>query len=285
MWRTPEDLIAIGFSRARVVMMNEFHNGLLRCPWTREVGARVLPTAHAAGVRHLAMEALYPPELAEDSSRSRKVPAAEGGYLAQPEMRHLIQTALDLGWTLHSYEADIGSVVRERMGRDVDFNAPMDEETMRRLEEIRAYTTSMEVTNWREGMQAQHLIDILAALPEGEKLLVWCGNSHHNKVVNEMPMMTPDGKVIEDAPRWTPMGYLFRERGGIEPFTICQMPMFDPAGNDVTPDIVGEFAADVDALGGVAGFLSEETPHPRFSMFIEHSGADAMIFSTKNWLE
>jgi hypothetical protein len=27
-WRTPEELVEIGFSRARVVMMNEVHSGL-----------------------------------------------------------------------------------------------------------------------------------------------------------------------------------------------------------------------------------------------------------------
>ncbi len=27
-WRTPEELVEIGFSRARVVMMNEAHSGL-----------------------------------------------------------------------------------------------------------------------------------------------------------------------------------------------------------------------------------------------------------------
>jgi hypothetical protein len=31
MWRTPEELIGIGFGRSPVVMANEFHKGLLRC--------------------------------------------------------------------------------------------------------------------------------------------------------------------------------------------------------------------------------------------------------------
>ena len=37
-WRTPEELVEIGFSRARVVMMNEAHSGDERCVRTREVG-------------------------------------------------------------------------------------------------------------------------------------------------------------------------------------------------------------------------------------------------------
>jgi hypothetical protein len=37
-WRTREALVAIGFGRGRVVMLNETHNGLARCVRTREVG-------------------------------------------------------------------------------------------------------------------------------------------------------------------------------------------------------------------------------------------------------
>ena len=51
MWRTPETLVEIGFSRSRVVMINEFHNGLLRCPWMREVGRRIAPGGIATGCR------------------------------------------------------------------------------------------------------------------------------------------------------------------------------------------------------------------------------------------
>jgi hypothetical protein len=81
------------------------------------------------------------------------------------------------------------------------------------------------------------------------------------------------------------MGCLFRERSGIDPFTIHQMPMIQPGGEDMTATWLGEFAADVDALGGIAGFLREEMPHERFEVFTESSAADAVIFSTRNWLE
>jgi hypothetical protein len=90
--RTPEELLAIGLSRSRVVMMNEAHNGMQRCVRTREIGLRLLPAAHEAGVRHMAMEALY------------------GPYLTQPEMQRLVQGAEDLGWRLIPYE------VKSRMG-------------------------------------------------------------------------------------------------------------------------------------------------------------------------
>jgi hypothetical protein len=68
-WRTPEELVEIGFERSRVVMMNEAHNGLERCIRTRDIGRRILPTALRLGVRHLAMEALVPAELAGRAGR------------------------------------------------------------------------------------------------------------------------------------------------------------------------------------------------------------------------
>lgn len=86
--RTPEELLAIGFDRSRVVMVNEAHNGMKRCVRTREIGLRLLPAAHEAGVRHMAMEALY------------------GPYLVQPDMQALIDAAEELGWRLIPYEID-----------------------------------------------------------------------------------------------------------------------------------------------------------------------------------
>lgn len=98
-WLTPAELVEIGFGRHRVVVMNEAHNGFLRCPRTRVVGRQILPTAHRMGVRHLAMEALDP-WIVDYANRNRQQPQIRAGYLGQPEMRALIQAALDLGWTL-----------------------------------------------------------------------------------------------------------------------------------------------------------------------------------------
>jgi hypothetical protein len=95
-FRTPEELLAIGFSRSRVVMMNEAHNGMKRCVRTREIGLRLLPAAHKAGVKHFAMEALY------------------GPYLTQPDMQRLVQGAEDLGWRLIPYEVKSMMSTNER---------------------------------------------------------------------------------------------------------------------------------------------------------------------------
>lgn len=85
--------------------MNEAHSGLQRCVRTRQIGRRILPVAHQAGVGHLAMEALNP-AFAEQGNQSRVVSDDEKGYLSQPEMRSFIQAALDLGWTLIPYKAN-----------------------------------------------------------------------------------------------------------------------------------------------------------------------------------
>jgi hypothetical protein len=85
-WRTPEELLEIGFARSPVVMANEFHNGMTHCARTRAIGRRLLPVAHDCGVRHLAMEALG------------------GPYVEQPDLRAMIDDALALGWELIPYE-------------------------------------------------------------------------------------------------------------------------------------------------------------------------------------
>jgi hypothetical protein len=54
------------------------------------------------------MEALHGQALVDEPNGSRRLPPVPApSYLAQPEMRSFIQAALDLGWTLHGYEADV----------------------------------------------------------------------------------------------------------------------------------------------------------------------------------
>ncbi len=177
-----EDLVEVGFSHSRVVMVNEAHDGNRRCVRTRLVGVRILPRAHAAGVRHLAMEALDA-RFAERANRTRRVPPRPGGYLAQEGMRRLIRTALDLGWTLVPYEADTSK-------------APTFPDAK-----------GIAATNWREQEQAKNLAAVMKTLGPDGRLLVWCGNSHLEK--------KPIGN-------WKPMGAQFWKVSGIEPFSIDQ---------------------------------------------------------------
>jgi hypothetical protein len=180
-WRSPEELVKLGFERSRVVMMNEAHNGLLRSVRCRRVGQQVLSTAHLAGVRHLAMEALGR-EFAARANERRAVPE-HSGYLGQPEMRDLIQAALELGWTLVPYEADFDLMPHEFAN------------------------LSMEETNWREEQQARNLIAALERLDDGAKLFVWCGNSHLSRYGGD---------------EWQPMGLRFAEEAGFAAFAIDQ---------------------------------------------------------------
>jgi hypothetical protein len=130
-WRPVEELVQWGFAHAPVVMANEAHNGLARSIRTREIGVRMIRAAHEAGVRRLAMEALNWPGRDTPGPISA-LPADTGGYLAQPDMRRLIGTALDLGWTLWAYDAIIE--------REPDSDP--------------AEMLSIEFTNWREREQA-----------------------------------------------------------------------------------------------------------------------------------
>ena len=171
-WRTPQELVQEGFRRGRVVMLNEAHDGLTRCIRTRRVGRQILPSAHAMGARHLAMEALTP-EDAEAANTTRRPPDDADGYLAQPDMRELLQAALEFGWTLWAYEADIdhgpAALVDQGLG-------------------------SQAFTNWRDAEQAGNLAAVLAGLPASDRLLVWCGNSHASKAAS--PDWTPDGPPL-----------------------------------------------------------------------------------------
>jgi hypothetical protein len=124
-------------------MMNEAHDAITRCVRTREIGVRLLPTAHAEGVRHMAMEAL-PQGVDTGSSGTRRLAQWEDGYLAQPEMRRLIEEAEELGWRLFPYET-------------------------------RRYPVE---PNDREEDQARNLVRVLTTLPPDTPLLVWCGWGH-----------------------------------------------------------------------------------------------------------
>jgi hypothetical protein len=105
-WCSVEELTRLGFARSPVVMANEAHNGMTRCVRTREVGVRMIQAAHQAGVRRLAMETL--PSPTNDAPEPiRAIPSRDPGYLAQPDMRRLITTALELGWSLWAYEARV----------------------------------------------------------------------------------------------------------------------------------------------------------------------------------
>jgi len=154
-WMTPEELLEEGFRRSSVVMVNEAHDGMLRCIRTREVGSRLLTAAHRLGVRAFAMEAFGSPGF--DCPR-------DSGYLGQPEMAKFVCEAEALGWSLFGYEADNRAAPHE----------------------IRDRTMSMEYTRWREREQARNLWSLIKKLGDNVLVLVWGGWGHVLKVEGMM---------------------------------------------------------------------------------------------------
>lgn len=203
--------------------MNEAHSGYKRNIRTRKTGIDILETAHKAGVRHLAMEALYSPYV-EEANHLRDVSTlSPKAYLAQPEMSDLVQRALDLGWTLVRYEADFS-------------NSTLD-------------GTTPEGINWREEQQAINLKKALDDLPEYTKLLVWCGNFHHRLIPRDdwLPMGYQFKQLSGIAP------FVIHQHRTIE---------FPNAGENKLKEvraIVNEFAPVLTTFGGTAGFLREES--------------------------
>lgn len=251
MLRLPEELLSIGFDRSSVVIVNECHNGMLRCRRTREVGRRLLPVANEAGVRHLAMEALTP-AFADEANATRRLPPASAtwAYLAQPDMRDLIADALALGWELVPYECDFNL----KSGQAED------------------HFRTLEFGNWRDAEEARNIAEFLAGSPPGTKLLVWCGNSHHRKT----PQQYHSGGT------WIRLGQRLVERG-IDPFVIDQSVTveYKPGSSPRMAD-VQRFRAQLEALGGTAGFLREEDPEPRWQA---NRSADAYVLSLDNSME
>ena len=269
LWRSPEEIVEIGFQRASVVMMNEAHDGLKRCIRTRQIGQRILPVAHQAGVRHLAMEALFP-LFAEQANRTRRIMEGDFGYLSQPEMKEFIQTALDFGGTLIHYEADNFKWISERHG--IDLSNSDGDEKYRRYQEFQSEFTTLEFTNWREEQQALNIIKALESLLAKTPLLVWCGNNHHSK---------------EPGDGWLPMGYQFQQHSGMNPFVIDQAigVKFDPADDFFDAELILPFSDEFARLGGTAGFLMDELPASFARFGFQELSDDALLFSTQNEME
>ena len=240
-WCSVEELTRYGFADGQVVMANEAHNRLARCIRTREVGIRMIRAAHQAGVRRLAMEALPWPD---DGSPGpiRAVPSGWGGYLAQPDMRRLITTALELGWSLWAYEA----VIEVTAGADP------------------AELLTLEASNRRDHEQARNLCRVLAAAP-AEPLLVWTGGGHACK---------------EPTHGWVTMGCHFPALSGIDPFVIDQTVSIDFTGQSKpwTRELLATLGETLSSFGGTAGILRDQAPPP----LNDWPGVDAVIVSTDN---
>ena len=218
-WLTVEDLAGVAFGASPVVMANEAHDGWRRCVRARRVGVRLVRAAHALGVRDLAMEALPAPPPREPVAVTT-LPPVGGAYLAQPDMRELVGTALDLGWRLWSYEA----------GTPPELLADPEQ------------LLTQEHTNWREREQALNLAVVADRVPS---LLVWCGNGHATRHVSG---------------DWTPMGYRYVEATGRRPYVIDQTVTVNWNDEEqYLPDGVLEgLRRELAPYGGTAAVLRED---------------------------
>lgn len=262
-WHSVEAIITLGFQRSHVVMINEAHNGDLRCIRTRMVGQQAIQSAHNAGVRHIAMEALSPkiPELLDEINHTKQLPQQDiervGYYFKQPDMQVMVQTALTLGWTLIPYEVDINRKPANIAHKD---------------------NTDDAVTNWREEQQARNLIAALRQLPDDTKLLVWCGNSHNLKIV------IPPSSTDPDCVAWVPMGYQFQQMSGIDPFVIDQTYSVRFPGDASHPGMIARLPEVEEVLvhfSGTAAVLYDDL----FPVLKVHEGNDAYIISLDNEME
>jgi hypothetical protein len=217
---TPSEIMVRGFATSAVVMMNEAHSGMSRCVRTRRIGREILPAAHDAGCRHLAMEAL--PNL--DHGPTFGITALPArGYLGQPEMRELAEAALELEWTLVAYE-----IGRNAMPIEHRDNLP-----------------TWESTNYRERVQAENLVAAWQQIRPAP-MMVWCGNAHHAKLPAQE--WTPMGVHFKNLAGFEPFSI-------DQTATIAFAP-----GHKANIELTDDLRATVEARGGTAGFIAGDAP-------------------------
>jgi len=231
-WLTPEQLCREGFRRSRVVMINEAQSDGRRCVRNRRIGRRLLPVAWAGGARLLAMEALGPP--------GGEPPAPE--VLEQPDMAQLLAAARELGFRLAGYDADRRAI-------------PI---------KLRTRTRSPQFSNWRDGVQADHLAALMKELRPDERMLVWASNLHHSKV-----------RYMA----YQPTGWRFRNLTGVDPFVVDQTVTVTYVPRRATNPVLSWAHAELRRRDGDAGYIWREGL-PRLS-----AGSDAWLLSLDNRLE
>ena len=219
-WMKSSEIVTHGFATSPVVMMNEAHNGMSRCARTRQVGGEILPAAHAAGCRYLAMEALsnlgHGPTIGV-------VSLPDGGYLAQPEMLEFVDAARALGWTLVVYE--IGWAVTPIEHRD----NPL----------------TWAATNHRELVQAENLVAAWLQIDHAP-MLVWCGNGHHATIAaREWVPMGVHFKRLAGVEHFAIDQTQTVSFDGVRPPNI---------------ELTDELRAALEMRGGTAGFIGSDPP-------------------------
>ena len=176
------ELVEQGAKKSRVFILNEAHDGDLVCSRTRRIGVQILPLLHAQGYRLLALEAVNP-RLCEVANAERRLPPEHLlGYTDDPDMVELLETALELGWNLASYDDqgdDAQIVISWMVGPDEGlFMTP-------------------RYLHYREQAQARRIA--LAIKSQGNpKTVVWCGNGHGKIGYSSIPagVLAPNAPAV-----------------------------------------------------------------------------------------
>lgn len=225
-------------------MVNEGHDDLRRCTRTRDIGMRMIAPAHAAGVRHLAIEALTP-DFAAAANRERRL-GPGSGYLAQSDLRALMMTALEHGWSLNAYEIDVERISPGRVPS----------------------------LNERDEQQALNLAAAFSGIAKHSKMMVWCGWTHHFK-----------RSIRSHQGAYEPMGLRFLRATGITPFCIDQTVTIRLQAPDRESPIARHHRRVLERFGGTAGYLLRRTGLPPTPVRWFYRGVDAVICSLHNRLE
>lgn len=261
----PDQLIKIGFKQSNVVMMNEAHNHMLRCIRTRLVGRDVLLSAHEVGVRFLAMEALSIPDMLMNQTRT--IESSQNEIFVQIEMKEMVQTALNLGWTLITYDADTRDYLLTK-GLASGYETYASEEWER-------IVCTNDFWKWRELSAAQTLAAKFMALPENAQMLVWVGWQHHSR--NAILMFDEDKQLT--------MGHYYEQIVGQRYFSIDQTTtILDDPLLEIWRGYAQKHSKILSALGGTAGFLRENLPAELQELANLHLH-DAYLLSIENNLE
>lgn len=261
-WMTANQIIRIGFDQSNVVMMNEAHNHMLRCIRTRLVGRDVLLSAHEAGVRYLAMEALSRSDMLMNQTRTAA--SSRNEIFSQIEMKEMVQTALNLGWELITYDADTRDYLLAK-SLDPDYKNYHPEEWER-------IVCTNDFWKWREVTAAQALADQAMALPEGAKMFVWVGWQHHSR----KPVL------MFDEDKQHTMGHYYEEIAGQRYFSIDQTTtIFDDPLLEPWRAYAQNHTEILSASGGTAGFLRANLPSELQQLANLHLH-DAYLLSIEN---
>ena len=164
----------------RIVIVNEAHDRPHHREFTRRLAIAIAPL----GYTHIAAEAFDPAAFENDAFPYARTNF--GTYVNEPVFGSLVRTAKDLGLELVAYDPKIG---------DADAELEL-----------------VERMNRREERQATRLAEVIAELPESDRILIHAGFSH----AAEVPIRGPDGNPLE----W--MAARLKRLTGIDPLTIDQ---------------------------------------------------------------